>query len=40
VPSVHTMTGLPYPPATPADQFVLSSSNQSLITSILSAGTY
>jgi hypothetical protein len=36
--SVHTMTGLPYPPATPLNEFVLSSSNQSLISSILSAG--
>jgi MFS family permease len=37
---VHTFTGKPYPPATPTADFVLKSSDLSLITSILSAGTF
>ncbi|KAK4948504.1 hypothetical protein LTR66_014118 [Elasticomyces elasticus] len=37
---IHTFTGLPYPPATPKEQFVLSASDTALITSILSAGTF
>lgn len=37
---VHQFTKLPYPPATPAAEFVISSRDQSLITSILSAGTF
>ncbi|TKA81503.1 hypothetical protein B0A49_00555 [Cryomyces minteri] len=41
---IHTFTGLPYPPAnaTPAQaaEFAISPSNTSLITSILSAGTF
>lgn len=37
---IHTFTGKPYPPATAADDFALSPSNASLITSILSAGTF
>lgn len=37
---IHTFTGLPYPPATPEDEFVLSTPDTSLITSILSAGTF
>lgn len=37
---IHTFQKLPYPPATPESQFVLSSNNTSLIVSILSAGTF
>lgn len=37
---VHQFTKLPYPPATPLADFVISSRDQSLITSILSAGTF
>lgn len=35
---IHTFTGLPYPPATSKENFVLSTPDTSLITSILSAG--
>ncbi|KAK3065021.1 hypothetical protein LTS18_013431 [Coniosporium uncinatum] len=37
---IHTFTGKPYPPATPEADFALSAPNTSLITSILSAGTF
>ena len=37
---IHKFQGLPYPPATPTDQFTISSTNNSLIVSILSAGTF
>ncbi|QIW96373.1 hypothetical protein AMS68_001891 [Peltaster fructicola] len=37
---IHTFTGLDYPPATPAADFVLSTPDISLITSIMSAGTF
>ncbi|KAF2430690.1 sugar transporter family protein [Tothia fuscella] len=37
---IHQFTGLPYPPATAAKDFVLSPRDISLITSILSAGTF
>lgn len=37
---IHTFAGLPYPPATPSAEFVMSSTDVSLITSILSAGTF
>ncbi|THY39663.1 monosaccharide transporter [Aureobasidium pullulans] len=36
--AIHTFTGLPY--NTPAEDFVISASDKSLITSILSAGTF
>lgn len=38
--TIHQFTGLPYPPATPAADFVISAPNKSLLTSILSAGTF
>lgn len=37
---IHQFENLPYPPATPAADFVISSSHNSLIVSILSAGTF
>lgn len=37
---IHTFTSLPYPPATPKADFAISPSDASLITSILSAGTF
>lgn len=37
---IHLYTGLPYPPATPTKDFTLPSWQKSLITSILSAGTF
>ncbi|KAL2352556.1 general substrate transporter [Cryomyces antarcticus] len=37
---IHLYTGLPYPPTTSSALFTLSSSDKSLITSILSAGTF
>ena len=37
---INTITGLPYPPATPAADFVLPAWQKSLIVSILSAGTF
>ncbi|KAF7192128.1 Major facilitator-type transporter ecdD [Pseudocercospora fuligena] len=37
---IHTFTGMPFPPATPRRDFVLSTSDTSLITSIMSAGTF
>lgn len=37
---IHTFTGKAYPPVTPKDEFTLSAPNTSLITSILSAGTF
>jgi SP family sugar:H+ symporter-like MFS transporter len=37
---INTITGLPYPPATPTDEFVLPAWQKSLIVSILSAGTF
>lgn len=37
---IHLYTGLPYPPATSKDDFTLPSWQKSLITSILSAGTF
>ncbi|GAB7346719.1 hypothetical protein MBLNU459_g1832t1 [Dothideomycetes sp. NU459] len=38
--TIHRFTGLPYPPATPASDFVISAPNKALLTSILSAGTF
>ena len=37
---IHTFTGMPYPPAANSTDFALSTPNASLITSILSAGTF
>lgn len=37
---IHTFGGLPYPPATAATDFAIPASKQSLIVSILSAGTF
>ena len=37
---IHTFAGLPYPPLTAASDFVLPAWRQSLIVSILSAGTF
>lgn len=34
------ITGLPYPPETPSELFVIPAWQQSLMTSILSAGTF
>lgn len=38
--AIHEFTGLPYPPATPEADFVVGASDKSLVTSILSAGTF
>ncbi|ORY27200.1 and other transporter-domain-containing protein [Naematelia encephala] len=37
---IHTITGKPYPPDTPSADFAIPAYQQSLITSILSAGTF
>lgn len=37
---IHRFTGMPYPPATPKTKFVIPAWRQSLIVSVLSAGTF
>jgi SP family sugar:H+ symporter-like MFS transporter len=37
---INQITGLPYPPETPANLFVIPAWQQSLMSSILSAGTF
>jgi len=37
---INMITGLPYPPETPSELFVIPAWQQSLMTSILSAGTF
>jgi len=37
---INQITGLPYPPETPAELFVIPAWQQSLMTSILLAGTF